>query len=106
MGEDPPRAHPDGGGTPARDRTVVSGTWRSPGVQGPSREAPPRARPPARTAVPDGGREAVAPDTVGTNASNVCPVGGRTPAPRRRVVARADRKPGLQGTTREAPPGA
>src|SRR5437867_3847751 len=69
-------------------------------------EDPPSAHSAAGATVPDGGREAVASDTVGANASNVCAAGGRTPAPRRRAVSRADRKPDIQGTAREAQPGA
>src|SRR5712692_3995263 len=106
MGEGPPSAHDDGGRTPAGDGAVVPGTRRKPGVQGAAREAPAGARPVARTTVPDRRGKAVAPDTVGTNASHVYAVGGKTPAPRCRVIARAERQPGIQGPAREAPPGA
>src|SRR5439155_11474040 len=59
-----------------------------------------------RTTVPDRRGEAVAPDTVGTNASHVYAVGGKTPAPRCRVISRTERQPRIQGPDREAPPGA
>src|SRR5437899_808988 len=85
---------------------VGSGTRRTPGVQGAAREAPPRARPTARTTVPDRWGETVAPDTVGTSASHEYAVGGRTPAPRRRVIPSAPRKPDVQVSAREAPPSA
>src|SRR3989442_287846 len=106
MGEAPPSAHDAGGRTPAGDRAVVSGTRRKPGFPRAAREAPPGARPVARTTVPDRRGEAVAPDTVGTNASHVYAVGGKTPAPRCRVISRTERQPRIQGPVREAPPGA
>src|SRR5438445_582945 len=106
MGEAPPSAHDAGGRTPAGDRAVVSGTRRKPGFPRAAREAAAGARPVARTTVPDRRGEAVAPDTVGTNASHVYAVGGKTPAPRCRVISRTERQPGIQGPDREAPPGA
>src|SRR5437870_872835 len=106
MGEAPPSAHDAGGRTPAGDRAVGPGTRRKPGVQGAAREAAAGARPVARTTVPDRRGKAVAPDTVGTNASHVYAVGGKTPAPRCRAIARAERQPGTQGPAREAPQGA
>src|SRR2546427_2370117 len=106
MGEAPPSAHDAGGRTPAGDRAVVSGTRRKPGFPRAAREAAAGARPVARTTVPDRRGEAVAPHTVGTNASHVYAVGGKTPAPRCRVISRTERQPGIQGPDREAPPGA
>src|SRR2546428_57653 len=106
MGEAPPSAHDAGGRTPAGDRAVVSGTRRKPGFPRADREAAAGARPVARTTVPDRRGEAVAPHTVGTNASHVYAVGGKTPAPRCRVISRTERQPGIQGPDREAPPGA
>src|SRR5438128_2623847 len=106
MGEAPPSAHDAGGRTPAGDRAVVSGTRRKPGFPRADREAAAGARPVARTTVPDRRGEAVAPHTVGTNASHVYAVGGKTPAPRCRVISRTERQPGIQGPAREAPPGA
>src|SRR5207302_508358 len=101
-----PSAHAVGGRTPAGYRAVGSGTRRTPGVQGAAREAPQSERPAARTTVPDRWRETVAPDTVGTNASHEYAVGGRTPAPKRSVIPRAERNPDSQGAAREAPPSA
>src|SRR3989442_1494611 len=106
MGEAPPSAHDAGGRTPAGDRAVVSGTGRKPGFPRADREAAAGAGPVARTTVPDRRGEAVAPHTVGTNASHVYAVGGKTPAPRCRVISRTERQPGIQGPDREAPPGA
>src|SRR5207249_5133682 len=105
MGEAPPSAHDAGGRTPAGDRAVVSGARRKPGLPRAAREAAARARPVPRTTVPDRRGEAVPPDTVGTNASYVYAVGGRTPAPRCGVIPRAERKPGTPGTARAGPPG-
>src|SRR5437899_661588 len=101
MGEAPPSAHDAGGRTPAGDRAVVSGTRRKPGFPRAAREAAAGARPVARTTVPDRRGEAVAPDTVGTNASHVYAVGGKTPAPRCRVISRTERQPGLPRAARE-----
>src|SRR5437899_1469243 len=106
MGEAPPSAHDAGGRTPAGDRAVVSGTRRKPGFPRAAREAAAGARPVARTTVPDRRGEAVAPDTVGTNASHVYAVGGKTPAPRCTVISRTERQPGTQGADRETPQGA
>src|SRR3989442_1206629 len=106
MGEAPPSAHDAGGRTPAGDRAVVSGTRRKPGFPRADREAAAGARPVARTTVPDRRGEAVAPHTVGTNASHVYAVGGKTPAPRCTAIARTKRQPGTAGAAREAPPGA
>src|SRR5437899_1399553 len=105
MGEPPPSAHDAGGRTPAGDRAGVSGTRRKPGFPRAAREAAAGARPVARTTVPDRRGEAVAPDTVGTNASHVYAVGGKTPAPRCRVISRTERQPRIQGPDREAAPG-
>src|SRR2546427_12159861 len=104
MGEAPPSAHDAGGRTPAGDRAVVSGTRRKPGFPRAAREAPPGARPVARTTVPDRRGEAVAPDTVGTDASHVYAVGGKTAAPRCTAIARAERQPGTAGEIGRAPP--
>src|SRR5439155_5317936 len=52
------------------------------------------------------GREAVPPDTVGRRAPHIYAVGGKTPAPRYRVIPRAERKSGTPGTARTGPPGA
>src|SRR2546427_164110 len=101
MGEAPPSAHDAGGRTPAGDRAVVSGTRRKPGFPRAAREAAAGARPVARTTVPDRGGEAVAPDTVGTNAPRVHAVGGKTAAPRCTAIARAERQPGTAGAARE-----
>src|SRR2546425_398226 len=106
MGEAPPSAHDAGGRTRAGDRAVVSGTRRKPGFPRAAREAAAGARPVARTTVPDRRGEAVAPDTVGTNASHVYAVGGKTPAPRCPVISRTERQPRIQRADREAPPGA
>src|SRR5437016_425357 len=105
MGEDPPSAHDAGGRTPAGDRAIVSGARRKPGLPRAAREAAARARPVPRTTVPDRRGEAVPPDTVGRNAPHVYAVGGKTPAPRCRVIPRAERKSGTQGTARAGPPG-
>src|SRR2546422_11270697 len=98
MGEAPPSAHDAGGRTPAGDRAVVSGTRRKPGFPRADREAAAGARPVARTTVPDRRGEAVAPHTVGTNASHVYAVGGKTPAPRCPAIPRTERQPGKIGT--------
>src|SRR5207249_9772644 len=66
---------------------------------------PPRTRSTPRTAVADPDGEAVPPDTVGRSASHIYAVGGKTPAPRCRVIPRAERKPGTPGTARAGPPG-
>src|SRR5207302_648328 len=95
-----PSAHAVGGRTPAGYMAVGSGTRRTPGVQGAAREAPQSERPAARTTVPDRWRETVAPDTAGTNASHEYAVGGRTPAPKRSVIPRAERNPDSQGAAR------
>src|SRR2546426_11448293 len=105
MGEAPPSAHDAGGRTPAGDRAVVSGTRRKPGFPRAAREAAAGARPVARTTVPDRRGEAVAPDTVGTNASHVYAVGGKTPAPRCTAISRAERQPGTAGAESGTPPG-
>src|SRR5256712_11484472 len=106
MGEAPPSAHDAGGRTPAGGRAVVSGTRRKPGFPRAAREAAAGARPVARTTVPDRRGEAVAPDTVGTNASHVYAVGGKTPAPRCRAISRTERQPGTAGPARETAAGA
>src|SRR5437667_140075 len=106
MGEAPPSARDAGGRTPAGDRAVVSGTRRKPGFPRAARDDAAGARPVARTTVTDRRGEAVAPDTVGTNASHVYAVGGKTAAPRCRAISRTKRQPGTPGAAREAPPGA
>src|SRR5437879_13554389 len=98
MGEAPPSAQGAGGRTPAGDRAVDPGTRRKPGFPRAAREAAAGARPVARTTVPDRRGKAVAPDTGGTSASHVYAVGGKTPAPRCRAIARAERQPGFPGT--------
>src|SRR5437016_5208572 len=105
MGEDPPSAHDAGGRTPAGDRAVVSGAQRKPGTPRAARAGAARTRSAPRAAVADRRREAVPPDTVGRSAPHIYAVGGKTPAPRCRVIPRAERKSGIPGTARAGPPG-
>src|SRR5207244_11788897 len=67
--------------------------------------SPPGTRSTPGAAVADSGREAVPPDTVGRRAPHIYAVGGKTPAPRYRVIPRAERKSGTPGTARAGPPG-
>src|SRR5207249_9974180 len=95
-----------GGRTPAPRCGVIPRAERKPGTPGTARAGPPGTRSTPGAAVADPGREAVPPDTVGRSASHIYAVGGKTPAPRCRVIPRAERKPGTPGTARTGPPGA
>src|SRR5207253_6514618 len=78
---------------------------RKPGTPRTARAGPPGTRSTPGAAVADPGREAVPPDTVGRRAPHIYAVGGKTPAPRCRVIPRAERKSGIPGTARAGPPG-
>src|SRR5439155_1498758 len=95
-----------GGKTPAPRCRVIPRAERKPGIPGTARAGPPGTRSTPGAPVADPGREAVPPDTVGRRAPHIYAVGGKTPAPRCRVIPRAERKSGIPGTARAGPPGA
>src|SRR5207302_1943180 len=85
---------------------VIPRAERKSGTQGTARAGPPGARSTPGAAVTDPGREAVPPDRERGMSPHIYAVGGKTPAPRYRVIPRAERKSGTQGTARAGPPGA
>src|SRR5207253_6121615 len=101
-----PHIYAVGGKTPAPRCRVIPRAERKSGTQGTARAGPPGARSTPGAPVADPGREAVPPDTVGRRAPHIYAVGGKTPAPRYRVIPRAERKSGTPGTARAGPPGA
>src|SRR5207245_9177424 len=104
IGRNPSNAYADGGRTPAPRSGIIPRAERKPGTPRTARAGPPGTRSTPGAAVADSGREAVPPDTVGRRAPHIYAVGGKTPAPRCRVIPRAERKSGTPGTARAGPP--
>src|SRR5439155_1230872 len=98
VGRRAPHIYAVGGKTPAPRYRAIPRAERKSGIQGTARAGPPGTRSTPGAAVADPGREAVPPDTVGRRAPHIYAVGGKTPAPRCRVIPRAERKSGTPGT--------